>query len=683
MIPDWTTDRARICRRIAAQKSPLKLILKIKDDPILLPRWIAHHAPIVGYQNLIIADNESTDPDVLRLYERYVERLTVFRFSGFHNHLHDPQMFPEFRSALADSCAYLMFLDSDERLMWVEADRWFTDASVVERITGALDAGGLPGSWIYNAPGSDTVFQLGTNANWLHEGLRWGKPLLPADYAEPGLILHNIQYPRWLFAGTSTTNLMIQHLPHLSPEQRLRTNLNKLAARGFATAAMDVPSVLALDRSRIKDETMIRFLREIELIVETQGAPPRDYDPLPSGHIRFAPDGRIEVAGAAERDLLDDLLRNGGMHLAQVFAVTAEDRSRIRAEQGLPVSPGGPGAKDLLRQAVTARSAGDMETAIALFTEGAALFPRYLDRYRHPAFRKEHVRTLLTLRRFDEAMALVDGAAERWHETLVARAYTAARNATEAVRWWRRVLDTEPANSEAKAALNALPMSILEDDIRDAVFSMFPADRPVRFVQVGANDGRTNDPLNPYIRTGRWTGVLVEPIPAVFAQLRHTYRAQTELTFENCAMGPEPGSLTLHVPIGNPRVASLSRAHALSHVGGRDDAIETITVPVRTLAELIAVHGITDLDLLCIDAEGFDDQVLRGHDFSVCRPQVIQYEHIHLSPERRLALWQRLEGHGYRQVALHWNTLAVRDDTRDGVYIDRLQRTIQAFTTVS
>ena len=38
-------------------------------------------------------------------------------------------------------------------------------------------------------------------------------------------------------------------------------------------------------------------------------------------------------------------------------------------------------------------------------------------------------------------------------------------------------------------------------------------------VQVGANDGKTQDPVHPLIMRGGWSGILVEPIPNLFGRL--------------------------------------------------------------------------------------------------------------------------------------------------------------------
>src|SRR5579864_2855167 len=49
---------------------------------------------------------------------------------------------------------------------------------------------------------------------------------------------------------------------------------------------------------------------------------------------------------------------------------------------------------------------------------------------------------------------------------------------------------------------------------------MFEVGREFTFIQVGAFDGVSTDPLRKYIQTCGWRGVLVEPQPGPAAQLR-------------------------------------------------------------------------------------------------------------------------------------------------------------------
>src|ERR1700757_1019618 len=52
---------------------------------------------------------------------------------------------------------------------------------------------------------------------------------------------------------------------------------------------------------------------------------------------------------------------------------------------------------------------------------------------------------------------------------------------------------------------------------------MVEVGREVSFIQVGAFDGVSTDPLRKYIQTCGWRGVLIEPQPRPAAQLQELY----------------------------------------------------------------------------------------------------------------------------------------------------------------
>jgi FkbM family methyltransferase len=99
-------------------------------------------------------------------------------------------------------------------------------------------------------------------------------------------------------------------------------------------------------------------------------------------------------------------------------------------------------------------------------------------------------------------------------------------------------------------------------------------------------------------------------------------------------------------------VASLSREHVaknLNAVGVGPDCIEAVAVDCDTLDAVLARNRVTGLDVLCVDAEGYDYEVLRQLDFKKLRPRLILYEHYNLGRnlgEARMLLKQN----GYRIV---------------------------------
>jgi FkbM family methyltransferase len=196
------------------------------------------------------------------------------------------------------------------------------------------------------------------------------------------------------------------------------------------------------------------------------------------------------------------------------------------------------------------------------------------------------------------------------------------------------------------------------------------APRDFFFVQIGAFDGRSGDPLYPLVARYRFRGVLVEPRPEAFRRLRETYRDHPQLRLLAVAVGAAAGRRTLYslaprpgLPAWAPQVASFNRRVLLAHRTEIPDLPERIVeeeVEVRTFSQLMAGDA-GPLDLLLLDTEGHDWEILRTVDLDRYRPAILQYEHKHLAPGERDAAAVHLLGHGYRLAVSGADTLGYRD----------------------
>jgi FkbM family methyltransferase len=193
---------------------------------------------------------------------------------------------------------------------------------------------------------------------------------------------------------------------------------------------------------------------------------------------------------------------------------------------------------------------------------------------------------------------------------------------------------------------------------------------PFTFVQVGSNDGQTDDPLFATVMSRSVRGILIEPIPELFERLTATYADRRDLTFVNAAVAEEEADRELYWvspmpgdPVWIDQLGSFSRDIVLSHaewVPGLVDRVRSVRVACRTLPSLIKEHGLSRVDLLHIDAEGADFAILRTVDFDATwSPRCILYEQKHLGPERDAALGL-LHGVGYHTVDLGQDVFAFR-----------------------
>jgi FkbM family methyltransferase len=179
----------------------------------------------------------------------------------------------------------------------------------------------------------------------------------------------------------------------------------------------------------------------------------------------------------------------------------------------------------------------------------------------------------------------------------------------------------------------------------------------LRFIQVGANDGVFGDPLRKFILEYPWRGVLIEPQPHTFAKLCSNYDAiKGRLIFENLAIAANTGVITMYrarnmkanSQAWEASVSSLNRKVVGKQLGSGQDGLEAFSVPCATLDDLVERHHMDQIDILQIDAEGYDYQVLKTLDLRKTPPRIVQLEHGHLSPADIERTVQYLGSNGYR-----------------------------------
>ena len=171
---------------------------------------------------------------------------------------------------------------------------------------------------------------------------------------------------------------------------------------------------------------------------------------------------------------------------------------------------------------------------------------------------------------------------------------------------------------------------------------------PGMLVDVGAHHGGF---LGPFAEAG-WSVLAVEPDPANRAALEARHGTTAAVTvaavaLSDAAMADAP----LYTAPDSSGVATLA-PFLNSHR-------ETARVPVETLTGLLDRHGIAAIDVLKVDAEGWDFRILMGLDWDRWRPRVVMAEFenaktlpLGVSLGDLVAL---LEGRGYAVLVSEWH----------------------------
>ncbi len=221
---------------------------------------------------------------------------------------------------------------------------------------------------------------------------------------------------------------------------------------------------------------------------------------------------------------------------------------------------------------------------------------------------------------------------------------------------------------------------------------------PLRICIVGANDGKFGDPIFRLIksRLASETDILLfEPQPYIIPYLSENYAFHPSHHIVNAAIGPG-SDLVLHAvrkeawerfspayaenwpvyraPTG---VTSTERRQVLEWVKKQnpderdpDALVAELRVPCSTLVHALERLGRPmEIDVLQVDAEGFDDEVIYACDINRTRPAVIYFEDNHLPVHRRRRLREHLEP-AYHLLPVRRDVLAIRRHQENRVATD-------------
>lgn len=186
--------------------------------------------------------------------------------------------------------------------------------------------------------------------------------------------------------------------------------------------------------------------------------------------------------------------------------------------------------------------------------------------------------------------------------------------------------------------------------------------KEVFIIQIGSNDGVTGDPIHSLLRQNpSWRALLIEPVPFLFERLKRNYARSENVQFDNVAVSDTVGTTIFHyvdpkakqhlpdLPIWFDQLGSFDREHIIRQLGNElESFIVSEEVSTLPLAAVLARNHITRIDALHIDTEGCDWAILRQLDMDLFRPQVILFEHHHLSEDDRRAAVAFVTAGSYR-----------------------------------
>lgn len=158
------------------------------------------------------------------------------------------------------------------------------------------------------------------------------------------------------------------------------------------------------------------------------------------------------------------------------------------------------------------------------------------------------------------------------------------------------------------------------------------------FIEAGANDGIQQSNTLYYEKYKGWAGLLIEAIPALAEQCRQN---RPRCMIENCALvSSKYPDKTVEMEYYNlmsiVREGFSQQADENQHKDAANKILResnkntyTVSVPAKTLSDVLLSRKIDQIDLLSLDVEGYEENVLNGIDFQKHTPKFILMETRH------------------------------------------------------
>ena len=185
--------------------------------------------------------------------------------------------------------------------------------------------------------------------------------------------------------------------------------------------------------------------------------------------------------------------------------------------------------------------------------------------------------------------------------------------------------------------------------------TLFEEKQIENLIQIGANDGERFDILNSYIKKYKTKSLLVEPIKENYEKLKENYKNCQFVFFDNSAISVNNEISYLYKVnpdfIKNysnhiPGITSFEKKHLLKH-GVKNSHIVKDDVSSINMKDLLSKHNFKSLDLLYVDAEGYDGKIVIDLLTSTPFKPIIILEFIHIKNETFKNLVENLENKKY------------------------------------
>lgn len=175
------------------------------------------------------------------------------------------------------------------------------------------------------------------------------------------------------------------------------------------------------------------------------------------------------------------------------------------------------------------------------------------------------------------------------------------------------------------------------DFLNQLLYKIIQKKEQVKYIQIGANDGKRFDPIYDFIRYNhsKTSGLVVEPVKDYYLALRKNLKNFPKIIQIQKAIHNTQKSMKIYkvdekfeskVPEFAMGIASFDKDHhTKTNIPEHFMSFEEVSC--ITFDDLVDTYHFRNANVLVIDTEGYDYEILKNIDFQHFNPYIIHFEH--------------------------------------------------------
>ncbi|PQA88918.1 hypothetical protein CW354_02890 [Marinicaulis flavus] len=193
-------------------------------------------------------------------------------------------------------------------------------------------------------------------------------------------------------------------------------------------------------------------------------------------------------------------------------------------------------------------------------------------------------------------------------------------------------------------------------------------------VQIGANDGVSEDSVKSVLTLPNVRAVLIEPNPVAFEKLESLYASAPNVITGNFAISVEAGDLPFYAAEAGDdfmvsKVSSFDRKHVERQIaeynhrlGQRVASVKEIHVKTITFDDMAVRYDLHAIDLLAIDTEGYDYHIVKAVLASGMSIAMLEFEYVNMTNMEFSEITALLAENNYLMARSGLDVFAVHKD---------------------